>query len=89
MKIIIAALVILFVLLQSKLWLGGGGMKDVWRLEDAIAAQTDENTQLRERNRALAAEVMDLKQGQEAIEERARNELGMIKQGETFYQIID
>jgi cell division protein FtsB len=89
MKTIIATLIVLFVLLQSKLWFGEGGMKDVWRLEDAIAAQADENTQLRERNQALVAEVVDLKQGREAIEERARSELGMIRQDETFYQIVD
>jgi cell division protein FtsB len=89
MKSFIAILTVLLVLLQFKLWFGEGGMKDVWRLEDAIAAQSRENTQLEERNQALAAEVADLKQGLEAVEERARSELGMIKQGETFYQVVD
>jgi cell division protein FtsB len=89
MKAIIAVLAILFVLLQFKLWFGEGSMKDVWRLEDAIAAQASENRQLKERNQALAAEVADLKQGLEAIEERARIDLGMIKKGETFYQVVD
>lgn len=89
MKAIIAALAVLLVLLQFKLWFGEGSMKDVWRLEDAIEAQTSENRQLKERNQALAAEVADLKQGLEAIEERARIDLGMIKQGETFYQVVD
>ena len=89
MKVIIAALAILFVLLQYKLWFGEGSMKDVWRLEDAIAQQSNENDQLKERNQALIAEVDDLKQGLEAIEERARSELGMIKKNETFYQVVD
>ncbi|MCK4707375.1 MAG: cell division protein FtsB [Gammaproteobacteria bacterium] len=89
MKAIIAALAILFVLLQFKLWFGDGSIKDGWRLNDAIAAQSSENTHLRDRNQALIAEVDDLKQGLEAIEERARNELGMIKKGETFYQVVD
>ena len=89
MKAIIAALAILFVLLQFKLWFGEGSMKDVWRLEDAIAAQSVSNAKLKERNQTLIAEVDDLKQGLEAIEERARSELGMIKKGETFYQVVD
>ena len=89
MKTIIAVLAVLFVLLQYKLWFGEGSMMEVWRLEDAIAKQGEENTQLRERNQALAAEVQDLKQGVEAIEERARFELGMIKKGETFYQVVE
>ena len=89
MKTIWAALAILFVLLQFKLWFGDGSIKDGWLLQDAIVAQSTENSQLKERNQALAAEVDDLKQGLEAIEERARNELGMIKKGETFYQVVD
>ncbi len=89
MKTIIAALIVLFVLLQFKLWLGEGGMKDVWALDEAIAAQTDKNVRLKERNRTLSAEVDDLKQGLEAIEERARYDLGMIREGETFFQVVD
>ena len=89
MKAIGAALAILFVLLQFKLWFGEGSMKDVWTLDDAIAVQAAENAQLKERNQTLAAEVADLKQGYEAIEERARYDLGMIKEGETFYQVVD
>ena len=89
MKILIAVLIVLTMLLQFKLWFGEGSMKDVWRLEAAIAEQTAENQGLQDRNQALAAEVDDLKQGLEAIEERARNDLGMIREGETFYQVID
>lgn len=89
MKTLITVLIVLFVLLQFKLWFGEGSMMDVWHLEKAIAAQTEENRQLRERNQALAAEVNDLKQGLEAIEERARRELGMIQEGETFFQVVE
>ena len=89
MKVIFAVLALLFVLLQFKLWFGEGSLKDVWTLDDAIAVQTAENTKLRERNQTLAAEVADLKQGYEAVEERARYDLGMIKEGETFYQVVD
>ncbi len=89
MKTIIAALAVLFVLLQYKLWFGEGSMMEVWKLDRAIAVQGAENAQLLERNQALAAEVADLKQGVDAIEERARRELGMIKKGETFFQVVD
>jgi len=85
----ITVLVVLLLLLQYKLWLGSGNVIEVSRLKDAIAAQKRENDQLQERNRALEAEVLDLKKGQAAVEERARKELGMVKKGETFYQIVD
>lgn len=64
-------------------------MREVWALREAIEQQKQENQQLLERNTALEAEVQDLKQGLEAIEERARSELGMIKKDETFFQIIE
>ncbi|MCF6211733.1 MAG: cell division protein FtsB [Gammaproteobacteria bacterium] len=89
MKTIIAVLAVLFVLLQYKLWFGEGSMMEVWKLDRAIAVQGAENAQLLERNQALAAEVADLKQGVDAIEERARRELGMIKKGEIFFQVVD
>lgn len=75
--------------LQYPLWFGNGGLFAAWELKREIAAQREENGRLRERNQALAAEVVDLKQGLAAVEERARVELGMIKKGETFYQVID
>ena len=89
MKALIAILIVLLLVLQYKLWFGDGNMREVWRLQAAIEEQQKENEKLRERNTALEAEVMDLKQGLEAIEERARNELGMIKKDETFYQIVE
>lgn len=89
MKVIIAVLVVLLALLQYKLWVGEGSFAEAWRLRKAIEVQAYENSVLHERNQALAAEVKDLKEGRDAIEERARSELGMIKKDETFYQIIE
>ncbi len=89
MKWIIAVLTVFLLALQYKLWVGQGSMAEVQRLQQAIEVQKAENKKLYERNAALEAEVQDLKQGVEAIEERARSELGMIKKDETFYQIVD
>ena len=83
------ALLILLGLLQYRLWMGDGSLAEVWRLHGQVEAQKEENERLRERNQALDAEVQDLKQGQAAIEERAREELGMIRKDETFYQIVE
>ncbi len=89
MKILIAALFLsVLAILQYDLWFGDGSLTAAWRLEKNIAEQQQQNAQLQVRNDALAAEVTDLKSGLAAIEERARSELGMIKQGETFVQII-
>lgn len=89
MKWIIAILVILLLSLQYKLWVGQGSFAEVSRLEQTIEKQRATNARLRGRNAALDAEVQDLKKGVEAVEERARSELGMIKKDETFFQIID
>jgi len=89
MRIIIGILVILLLLLQYRLWVGEGSLAEVNNLKHEIVTQQQELEQLRLRNRALTAEVQDLKQGLSAIEERARSELGMIRKGETFYQIIE
>ncbi len=89
MKAIISSLVVLLLLLQYKLWFGDGSIVEVRELERAIAAQREENESLRERNRAREAEVNDLKTGLDAIEERARSELGMVREGETFYQVVE
>src|SRR5688500_7192134 len=78
----------LFLLLQYPLWFGSGGAIAVWQLNNEIAAQQTENAKLRDRNNTLDAEVKDLKQGSTALEERARAELGMVKKGETFYQVV-
>ena len=89
MKALITILIVLLLILQYKLWFGDGNMREVWRLQTAIEEKKKENETLRERNAALEAEVQDLKQGLDAIEERARSELGMIKKDETFYQIVE
>jgi cell division protein FtsB len=88
MRALIAVLFALLVLLQYRLWFGAGGLNEVRHLRQEISHQRSENQLLGERNRTLAAEVQDLKQGTAAIEERARTDLGMVGEGETFYQII-
>ncbi len=89
MKKLLILLVILLVYLQYSLWIGDGSLQDVWRLHQDVERQRQENAQLRERNEALDAEVLDLQQGLEALEEHAREDLGMIKKGETFYQVVE
>jgi cell division protein FtsB len=89
MRIIAVILLALVLVLQYKLWLGDGGMREVWRLRDEVAVQRAENEKLKDRNRTLLAEVQDLKQGKTAIEERARTDLGMVRSDETFYQVMD
>lgn len=89
MKFIITFLLILLVFLQYRLWNGHGSLPELWQLEGRKANQLLENGELGERNQALAAEVVDLKQGMDAIEERARSEMGMIQSGETFFQIVE
>ncbi len=86
---LLLGLMLLLAALQYKLWYGSGGQRDVAALKAQVAAQAAENAQLQARNDALAAEVADLKGGGEAVEERARAELGMVKPGETFYRVID
>ncbi|MFT5396254.1 MAG: cell division protein FtsB [Gammaproteobacteria bacterium] len=89
MKLATALFVILLTLLQYRLWFGNGSLTEVHHLQDQISKVEQENESLKERNLSLAAEVHDLKQGHDAIEERARSEMGMIKYDETFYQIVD
>jgi len=88
MKWVIAVLATMLLLLQYKLWVGDGGIPEVLQLQREVSAIEAEKLQLEERNQALHAEVSDLKKGLDAIEERARSELGMIGKDETFYQII-
>lgn len=82
-------LVGLIVLLQYPMWLGKGSWLRVWELERRVADQQAANLALEERNAQLAAEVADLKSGYDAIEARARYELGMIRKNEIFYQVMD
>lgn len=85
------ALLLLLILigLQLKLWTGSGSMREVDSLRAALKKQTDDNAKLLQRNQAVGADVHDLKHGDQAVEARARNELGLIKPGEVFYQVVD
>lgn len=89
MKWLTLSLAALLMLLQYVLWFGDGGLRDLWQLQGQVDRQEAENQRLEDRNAALAAEVKDLKTGLEAVEARARLELGMIKDDEVFYQVID
>jgi cell division protein FtsB len=89
MKILAGVLVVLIVLVQVPLWLGKGGWLRAWELEREVAKQKDKNEKLEVRNGGLAAEVKDLKTGTDAVEERARYELGMVRKDEVFYQVTD
>ncbi|HET8899522.1 MAG TPA: cell division protein FtsB [Rhodanobacteraceae bacterium] len=82
-------LVLMLLALQWKLWVGDGGLREVHWLRAQVDTQQAQNGTLEQRNQALAAEVVDLKQGEQAIEGRARSGLGLIKPGEMFYQIVE
>ncbi|MFZ6045005.1 cell division protein FtsB [Pseudomonas sp. CR3202] len=82
-------LILLLSGLQYRLWVGDGSLAQVKELQQQIAEQKGENERLLERNRILEAEVLELKKGMETVEERARHELGMVKDGETLYQIAE
>src|SRR3984957_17275913 len=88
MRIFAVILGLLVLLLQYRLWISDQGKREVWRLTQAVEAQAAANAEQRERNRQLLAEVTDLKVGLTALEERARSELGMVGNSETFYQIV-
>ena len=89
MKVAFISLLVAFVLLQLRLWVSDEGLREVWHLRQAVENQVAENKVLAERNLQMKAEVNDLKHGFTALEERARNDLGMIESSETFYQVVD
>lgn len=89
MKALSLVLIALIALIQYPLWLGKGSWFRVWEVDQQIKSQRDKNVKLQTRNTVLDAEVRDLKQGTEAIEERARSELGMIRQDEIFFQLLE
>lgn len=89
MKRLVLVLILLVSALQYRLWEGDGGVREVQQLKSRLAEQHSQNEQLKLRNQGMYAEIKDLRSGYEAIEERARNELGMIKEGETFFRIVD
>ncbi|MBV7316726.1 cell division protein FtsB [Shewanella sp. NIFS-20-20] len=88
MKRFVLLMVILLAVLQYRLWFGENSVPEYFQLEQQIANQQQSNTKLVERNDILREEISDLRRGTGAIEERARNELGMVKQGETFYRVV-
>jgi cell division protein FtsB len=88
MRMILGALLVLLLLLQYELWFSDGGIKTVWEIQKSISAQAQKNDQLDKRNQTLIAEIKDLQSGNAAIEARARNDLGMVKKNEVFYEII-
>jgi len=89
MRGLVVFLSALILLLQYPLWFSDNSLPDAWKLRATIEAQVEENRQLAERNRLLDAEVKNLKKGLEVIEEKARYDLGLIKEGETFFQLIE
>jgi cell division protein FtsB len=89
MKVLFSTLSLMFIILQYQLWLGEDSVRVLNSLDSELEQQRQLNGQLEERNRLLEVEVYDLKNGLEAVEERARSELGMIAEGETFFMVID
>ncbi len=88
MKFFVIALIVLLGSLQFRLWTGDNSLPEYFALQKQIAVQQEGNNKLNERNQVLKEEIIDLKSATEAIEERARNELGMVKEGETFYRVV-
>jgi len=88
MKILIAVLILILIGLQYKLWFGDGSLSEVVQLTHELEIQKQKLNELEQRNKILEAQVLDLQNGLDAFEEKARNDLGMIKQGETFIQLI-
>ncbi len=86
---VVAGLAVLAVALQAELWLSEDGFRKTQGLREAVSGQRAVNAELRSRNAALDAEVVNLKEGREAAEERARTDLGLIGENETFYQVVD
>ncbi|MEQ5837625.1 cell division protein FtsB [Marinobacter halodurans] len=89
MKVLWAVMAVFIVLLQARLWIGEGSFAQVWQLQQKIEAQKAENGTLADRNERLYAEVRNLRSGKGAIEERARMNLGLIREDETFFLVVD
>lgn len=89
MKVLVSALLVLIVVLQFDLWVGEGSYSQVLELENQVEAQKAENLILAQRNQDLEGEVLDLKNGLDAVEERARSEFGMVKDEETLFIVVD
>lgn len=89
MRWLLAVLVLILVILQYRLWIAEGSMAEKRRLEQQVVEQTEVNRQLSQRNAVLEREVLELQTGNEAVEERAREQLGLIREGEVFYQVVE
>ncbi len=89
MKILITVIILLIIHLQYRLWYGDGSIAEIRDYQQRLDDLKKLSEEKRQRNEALYAEVLDLRKGQEAIEERARDELGMIKEDETFFQVLE
>lgn len=89
MKVLLGALVVVLVMLQVNLWVGEGSFSQLRSLESQVEVQKQENVVLADRNLELENEVLDLKTGLDAVEERARSEFGMVKDGETLFLIVE
>ena len=88
LKAFFFGLFLLLIFLQYQLWFGSNGLRTMTTLKKQLAIQTEENDKLKQRNQAILSEVEHLHNNKDAVESRARNELGLIKKGETFYQIV-
>ena len=88
MKIIASILFVLLLILQAQLWFGSHGVFQLWSLKGDTKELKNNNDEISQRNEQLHAEVVELKEGKEALEERARSQLGFIKDGETFYRVV-
>ncbi len=89
MRFLVISLTSLLLVTQYQFWIGGGGLFDAYSLQTRVKLQKSINHKLAERNKALLGEVLDLKQGYDAVEERGRTDFGLVKPGETFYQVVD
>jgi cell division protein FtsB len=89
MKVLIAIIILLIIHFQYRIWLGDGSVEQISSYQQRLDDLKKQAEEKRQRNEALYAEVLDLRKGQEAIEERARDELGMIKEGETFFYVLE
>ena len=88
MKLVWSLMLLVIIGLQYRLWIGNGSYSEVWMLQEKVAQQTAKNKLLEDRNNLLNEEVLDLKSGYAAIEERARFNMGMIKENESFYMVV-
>lgn len=88
MRLLKLFLVLLLVALQYRLWFGDNSLPEYWHLQEEVARQAETNEKLQQRNQVLIADIEDLREGEIALEERARNELGLIKQDETFFRLV-